>query len=50
VSGTIGHDPWSELFAGQLRADAVGYLLAEPPSSRTAVEGVLASAESWNSL
>ena len=50
MSEAIGHDPHSELFAGQLRADAVGYLLAEPPSFRTAVEGVFASAESWSSL
>jgi thioredoxin reductase (NADPH) len=38
----IGHDPRSELFAGQLETDAEGYLLVEQPSTRTAIEGVFA--------
>ncbi len=38
----IGHEPRSELFTGQLPADAAGYLLTESPSTRTAVEGVFA--------
>jgi thioredoxin reductase (NADPH) len=42
VSEAIGHEPRSELFAGQLPADAGGYLLTESPSTRTAVEGVFA--------
>jgi thioredoxin reductase (NADPH) len=42
VFEAIGHDPRSELFAGQLPADADGYLLVQPPSTRTAVEGVFA--------
>ncbi|HET9082386.1 MAG TPA: thioredoxin-disulfide reductase [Trebonia sp.] len=42
VFEAIGHDPRSELFAGQLAADADGYLLVESPSTRTAVEGVFA--------
>jgi thioredoxin reductase (NADPH) len=38
----IGHDPRSELFAGQLATDAEGYLLVEQPSTRTAIPGVFA--------
>jgi len=38
----IGHDPRSELFTGQLATDADGYLQAEHPSSRTAIDGVFA--------
>jgi thioredoxin reductase (NADPH) len=38
----IGHDPRSELFAGQLRRDDEGYLLVDAPSTRTDVAGVFA--------
>jgi thioredoxin reductase (NADPH) len=38
----IGHDPRSELFAGQLQTDPEGYLLVEHPSTRTAIDGVFA--------
>jgi thioredoxin reductase (NADPH) len=38
----IGHDPRSELFAGQLALDPEGYLLVEGRSTRTAIEGVFA--------
>jgi thioredoxin reductase (NADPH) len=38
----IGHDPRSELFAGQLAINPEGYLLVEEPSTRTAIEGVFA--------
>jgi len=38
----IGHDPRSELFAGQLRRDDEGYLLVDHPSTRTNVPGVFA--------
>jgi thioredoxin reductase (NADPH) len=38
----IGHDPRSELFAGQLETDPEGYLLVEGRSTRTAIEGVFA--------
>ncbi len=41
----IGHDPRSELFAGQLETDAEGYLLVRQPSTRTAIEGVFASGD-----
>jgi thioredoxin reductase (NADPH) len=42
VFEAIGHDPRSELFAGQMPADADGCLLTESPSTRTAIEGVFA--------
>jgi thioredoxin reductase (NADPH) len=38
----IGHDPRSELFAGQLRRDDEGYLLVDAPSTRTNLPGVFA--------
>jgi thioredoxin reductase (NADPH) len=38
----IGHDPRSQLFAGQLGTDPDGYLLVEQPSTRTAIDGVFA--------
>ena len=38
----IGHDPRSELFAGQLPTDSEGYLLVEGRSTRTVIEGVFA--------
>ncbi|RAY14714.1 thioredoxin-disulfide reductase [Actinomadura craniellae] len=41
----IGHDPRSELFAGQLDTDADGYLLVEAPTTRTKIPGVFASGD-----
>ncbi len=41
----IGHDPRSELFAGQLPTDADGYLLVEHPSTRTVIDGVFAAGD-----
>jgi thioredoxin reductase (NADPH) len=41
----IGHDPRSELFIGQLPADAEGYLLVEQPSTRTVIDGVFAAGD-----
>jgi thioredoxin reductase (NADPH) len=38
----IGHDPRSELFAGQLATNHEGYLLVEQPTTRTAIDGVFA--------
>lgn len=38
----IGHDPRSELFTGQLEADADGYLLVDAPTTRTKIPGVFA--------
>ena len=41
----IGHAPSSELFKGQLEADASGYLKVKPGTASTAVEGVYAAGD-----
>jgi thioredoxin reductase (NADPH) len=38
----IGHDPRSELFAGQLKLDDAGYIQVEHPTTRTNIDGVFA--------
>ncbi len=38
----IGHDPRSELFAGQVRRDDEGYVLVDSPSTHTNLAGVFA--------
>jgi thioredoxin reductase (NADPH) len=38
----IGHDPRSEMFAGQLKLDDEGYVQVEHPSTRTNIDGVFA--------
>jgi thioredoxin reductase (NADPH) len=48
VSGifvAIGHDPRSELFAGQLETDDEGYLIVDQPSTRTKIPGVFAAGD-----
>ena len=41
----IGHDPRSDLFAGQLATYPDGYLLVDQPSTRTAIAGVFAAGD-----
>ena len=41
----IGHKPNTDLVAGQLQLDPVGYIKVEPGSTRTSVEGVFASGD-----
>jgi thioredoxin reductase (NADPH) len=38
----IGHDPRSELFAGQLKLDDAGYIQVDHPTTRTNIDGVFA--------
>ncbi len=38
----IGHDPRSELFTGQVTLDSDGYVLTDPPTTRTNLTGVFA--------
>jgi len=38
----IGHDPRSEMFAGQLKLDDEGYIQVEHPTTRTNIDGVFA--------
>jgi thioredoxin reductase (NADPH) len=42
---TIGHDPRSELFAGQLPMNDEGYLLVAHPTSNTEIDGVFAAGD-----
>jgi thioredoxin reductase (NADPH) len=41
----IGHEPRSDLFAGQLDRDHEGYLLVEAPTTKTKIPGVFASGD-----
>lgn len=41
----IGHKPASEIFAGQLATKPNGYLLVEPGTTRTNIEGVFAAGD-----
>ena len=38
----IGHKPNTDLFQGKLNLNPVGYILTEPQSTRTNVEGIFA--------
>ncbi|WP_185300281.1 thioredoxin-disulfide reductase [Streptomyces finlayi] len=41
----IGHDPRTELFAGQLELDAEGYLRTQAPATRTSIPGVFGAGD-----
>ncbi|WP_413319078.1 thioredoxin-disulfide reductase [Agrococcus sp. 1P02AA] len=48
VSGAfiaIGHDPRSELVAGEVTTDAEGYVVVDHPSTRTSIAGVFAAGD-----
>ena len=41
----IGHDPRSEVVRGQVEVDAAGYVMVDPPSTRTNLSGVFAAGD-----
>ncbi|HSJ46437.1 MAG TPA: thioredoxin-disulfide reductase [Euzebyales bacterium] len=41
----IGHDPETGLFTGQLELDDQGYIIVDPPSTRTSAAGVFAAGD-----
>lgn len=41
----IGHNPNTKIFEGQINLDSVGYILTEPGTPKTCVEGVFAAGD-----
>lgn len=46
----IGHKPNTDLFKGMLDMDDAGYLITEPGSTRTKVEGIFASGDAQDNI
>lgn len=41
----VGHEPATQLFKGQLQMDEDGYLITDPGTAKTAIEGVFAAGD-----
>ena len=41
----IGHDPATQLFKGQLKMDDGGYIITDPDSTKTSIDGVYAAGD-----
>jgi thioredoxin reductase (NADPH) len=41
----IGHDPATQLFAGQVDLDEQGYIIIDEPGTRTSIDGVFAAGD-----
>ena len=46
----IGHKPNTDIFKGQLEMDGTGYLITEPGSTRTRIEGVFACGDAQDNI